>query len=520
MRNDKGYTLVVVLMVLVVMAVLGTSIIGLSLNNSKMTRGEQDDQSVFYIAESGVNYTLARINEIATATASQFTKADDEANFFQAVSEKVRLAGIEDDTKNQQFENLYGEKPEIINVEIKRGIDRNISKYEIRSTGRIGGKVRTVSQIITLNYEILPGIGTGQGGNSGNGDVGTGTSTSFPAIKVPDGTAVFVNGKISISGGAIINGSIGTNLTDNKSITLSGGPKISGNIFVPVGSEKGALDKPNSMTISVPIGMEESGIMKLPEFPEYPSYKKPSDVTIGDQYKRKDVIKDGGVYADNYVSNNYTLNIDGNMYLTTIKVDGNNTLKINVGDKDRVIVVDHLDVLQGKIEIIGTGKLTLMVKDKINVKGSIGNSGSANQLGIFFEGSTTKEPKKVKFDNETQINGSFYAKDADIELTGGGGIKGNILTGGKEVKVSGGVKADPTLILAPNAAVNISGGGNISGAIYAGSFTADGGASVTFKQPNIGAVPIGPGTNKPDPVVPDNTLITPPHITRGEFKEI
>lgn len=520
MRNDRGYTLVVVLMVLVVMAVLGTSIIGLSLNNTKMTRGEQDDQSVFYIAESGVNYTLARINEIATTTAPQFTKVNDKTKFFQAVSEKVRLAGIEGDTESQQFKDLHGEIPEILKVEIKRNINGDISKYEIRSTGKIGRKERTVSQIISLNYETLPSTGPDQSGGSGDGNVGTGTSTSLPTIKVPDGTAVFVNGKISISGGAIINGSIGTNLTDNKSITLSGGPKISGNIFVPIGSEKGALDKPNSMTITVPIGMQETGMMKLPEFPEYPSYERPSDVTIGDQHNRKDVIKNGGVYADNYVSNNYTLNIDDNMYLTTIKVDGNNTLKINVGDKDRVIVVDHLDVIQGKIEIIGKGKLTLMVKDKINVKGSIGNSNSANQLGIFFEGSTTTGTKKVRFDNETQINGSFYAKDSDIELTGGGGIRGNILTGGKEVKISGGVKADPTLILAPNAAVNISGGGNISGAIYSSSFTADGGASVTFKQPNIDAVPIGPEINNPDPVVPDNTIVTPPHITKGEFKEI
>lgn len=66
MKSEKGYTLVVVLMVLVVMTVLGISIIGLSINNSKMTKGEQNDQSVFYIAESGVNYALARISGIAT----------------------------------------------------------------------------------------------------------------------------------------------------------------------------------------------------------------------------------------------------------------------------------------------------------------------------------------------------------------------------------------------------------------------------------------------------------------------
>ncbi|ARF16233.1 DUF7305 domain-containing protein [Sporosarcina ureae] len=514
MRNDKGYTLVVVLMVLVVMAVLGTSIIGLSLNNSKMTRGEQDDQSVFYIAESGVNYTLARINEIAITTAPQFTKVDDETKFFQMVSEKIRLADIEGDAENQQFEDLYGEIPKIIHVEIKEAIDRDISKYEIRSTGKIGKKVRTVSQIITLNYEVLPSIGNGQGGNNSDGNVGTDTPTSLPTIKVPDGTAVFVNGNISMPNGTII-GSVGTNMKEKNSISLDGGASISGNIFVPNGSESGALKKPDWMNTTIPIGMRNLGMMKLPEFPEYPTYSMPSNKLVGN----KNVILDGGIYV-NSGTKDYTLNVTENMYLTTIKIENNNSLKIDVGDHNRIIVVDDINVLQGKIEVVGTGKLTFMVKDEVYVKGSIGNSGNPQQIGIFLQGSTTNKPKNIVFSNETQIYGSFYAEDANVTMTGGSGIIGNILTGGKKVSLNGGAKAIPTLILAPNAAVNVSGGGNINGAIYADSFTADGGAKVTFKQPNIDTVPIGPGTNKPDPVVPDNTIITPPHITKGEFKEI
>lgn len=514
MRNDRGYTLVVVLMVLVVMAVLGTSIIGLSLNNYKMTKGEQDDQSVFYIAESGVNYTLARINEIATTTAPQFTKVNDTTKFFQAVSEKVRLAGIEGDTESQQFEDLYGEIPEILKVEIIRNINDDISKYEIRSTGKIGKKERTVSQVISLNYETLPSTDPDQGGDSGDGNVGTGTSTSLPTIKVPDGTAVFVNGNINMPNGTII-GSVGTNMKDKNSISLDGGASITGNIFVPNGSESGALKKPDWMNTTVPVGMVNPGMMKLPEFPEYPTYSMPSNKLVGN----KNVILDGGIYV-NSGTKDYTLNVTENMYLTTIKIENNNSLKIDVGDHDRIIVVDDINVLQGKIEVVGTGKLTIMVKDKIYVKGSIGNNGKPELVGIFLRKSTTNKPKDIVFSNETQIYGSFYAEDANVTMTSGAGIIGNILTGGKKVSLSGGVKADPTLILAPNAAVNVSGGGNISGAIYADSFTADGGAKVTFKQPNINSVPIGPGTKEPDPVVPDNTIVTPPHITKGEFKEI
>ncbi len=505
-------------MVLVVLMVLGASILGLSFNNSFITRGERDDQSVFYIAEAGVNYALVKINKIAENNAENIDYKSS-TEFFNAVYSEIISANIIEDVKKVDFESFQNEKPKIKTLIINK--EGSTEELVIESTGKIGKKERTVVQKIHVSYEPTTSLPPGQGGNSDNPSSGNnGTNSSLPTINVPEGTAVFVNGTIKMPNGTI-NGSVGTNLKGDKSVTLDGGASISGNIFVPSGSENDALKKPDWMNTTIPIGLKDEGVIELPGFPEFPPYNMPSNITITNGNNKKEVIKNGSLYADNWMTDNYTLDMTENLHLTNLKVDQNNTLKINVGNEDRVIVVDNLDVIQGHIQVIGTGKLTFMVSDKINVKGSIGNSSSANQLGIFLQGSTTNKHKEVFFSDETQINGSFYAEDANITMTGGGGIKGNILTGGEKVSISGGVKADPTMILAPNAEVKLSGGGSVNGAIYADNFTANGGATVNYKKPNVESVPIGPGIKDPEPAPPVQT--GPPygttHLSKTDFKE-
>lgn len=62
-QNEKGIALVMVLLILTVMTILGLALMGLTLNNMKMSSGERTYQSTYYIAESGITYTLDIVND-------------------------------------------------------------------------------------------------------------------------------------------------------------------------------------------------------------------------------------------------------------------------------------------------------------------------------------------------------------------------------------------------------------------------------------------------------------------------
>ncbi|TSI10135.1 hypothetical protein [Lysinibacillus sp. BW-2-10] len=54
LTNERGFSLVIALMTLVVLSVIGISIFSISNNTSKAAEWERDDQAVYYIAEAGL----------------------------------------------------------------------------------------------------------------------------------------------------------------------------------------------------------------------------------------------------------------------------------------------------------------------------------------------------------------------------------------------------------------------------------------------------------------------------------
>ena len=57
-RNEKGFALTFVMLVLVVVSILGLAVVGMSTSAFRMTRIDSDSESAYYIAEAGINYTI------------------------------------------------------------------------------------------------------------------------------------------------------------------------------------------------------------------------------------------------------------------------------------------------------------------------------------------------------------------------------------------------------------------------------------------------------------------------------
>lgn len=445
-KNNHGFTLVGVLMVLVVLSILGISIIAVASNSLKASSGERNDQSVFYIAEAGV---VEKVNDINIDVEEAFRSVkkiydqlsiknketfDFVGRFYSEVVSKVDLSP----QIMSAFEPNFGSNPSASITVTQKSTNPPI--YEIKSIGNIDGKIRTVTQELTIFLE--PSIVDDPGGIGGPG--------------LSERMALFVKKSIELGGSVKIHGDAGIQSKNIGDTKFSGGGAVTGEVIR---------------------GIEN--FIDLPPFPSFPSYTIPADQEIKNSNGNKtNLVKDGKLLINNYITNGYTLNMNNDLEYKEIHLNENNTLTINVANADRIIVVDHLNVTNGHIKITGTGKLTIYVKNKITM-GSAStmndNTKDVQKLQIYQKGSNS-----INLAGGQKIYGSLYAEQSDINITGGGGFQGDIYTGGKNIYVGGGTSVNTQLFLAPNAKFVLGEGGHIKGLVIADSFIGTGGGSVTY----------------------------------------
>lgn len=147
LKNENGYTLIIVLMVLVVMSILGVSLMSVTATTMKQSSGERTDQSVYYIAEAGIVQKREelnnKVNDAFISTKNHYetltTKEKLKFNFTDYFYTQAEQ-NIASSTVNQfsNYEEHFGKKPKSTIILTKDKDDSN--KYYIKSTGEIGGK--------------------------------------------------------------------------------------------------------------------------------------------------------------------------------------------------------------------------------------------------------------------------------------------------------------------------------------------------------------------------------------------
>lgn len=472
--NEQGMALPIVLMVFVVLSVLGLGLMGLVLNNTKMTSGERNYQASFYIAEAGITQKMKKVEDRITYYYKNTDKVD---RFYNQLESDLIQS-----TSFDSFEKVFDEQPEA-NITIQKVNNENPRTYRILSEGVIGQRSRTVEKLFYVNWQEKGGL------------------------SIPSDMAVFTETTISLKGGATIKGNVGTNSDSAGTVSFSGGTSVNGDIYVPKGAENRAIDAKDYMNIPPPIPMEEPVPFELPPFPTYPQYPIFPDERIGNQHNKHDVIKDGKLRIDNWLADGYTLDLKESSTFSEVTLGSNYTLNIDVGNKDKSLVVGHLNVRNGHINIKGSGKLTIYVQDEISMgSGSTINQGGAiSQLNVYLKDS--HKARRVKLAGSQKIYGSLYAETADIEITGGGGFQGHIFTGGDRMKITGGARTYSSILYAPNASFTIAGGGEVYGTVLSSSFNASGGAYVEYKEADLSDIPFTPSGGGD---VPEDLIISEP----------
>lgn len=292
--------------------------------------------------------------------------------------------------------------------------------------------------------------------------------------------AVFARTSLTMTGSARIMGDAGTNSISANAVDLSWSTKIDSSLSIgPGGNPAVVVREANFQQGNVGgdiVNLPNIKTFPLPEFPDYP--------------EKTDVISNqtisGGGGAVTWNASQY----DGK-YIPTLRIQSNKVLQLQTGNIDRVLHVGHLDISQGHLDILGTGKLTIYVENQI----TLGGSSTANRyrlpetMFIYYGGTNA-----LSFTGSTGFRGGMYAETANITLGGSGGIQGNIITGGTSVTISGNAEANSRVIYAPNAAFTLNGSGRVRGSVVCDTFNAVGNTRVIFTNQYNDEFPMFPGS--------------------------
>ena len=294
--------------------------------------------------------------------------------------------------------------------------------------------------------------------------------------------AVFADGEINLKGSGKIIGPVGTNLTSPNAINISGGGgvRIQGDCYFPEGADEDALNvadwitKPNMKTTP-------KRNLILPEFPEFPSFSKLDPLPIEKYGNTYYLIDNQGNITVEEWGDGYVLELNRNAYIPKINVNSDKNLTIKV-NRDIELVVDDISI-SGSIDIIGSGKVKLYVKNTINIIQGILNDSQGEtenqaieQLTIFYKGT-----EKLTAPTNSKVYASVYAKTAQVQLTDGSGYMGHIFTGSTEkLEISGCADAHSRIICAPYAPVLCTGSGRVKGSIICKSIEVTGDGEIKF----------------------------------------
>lgn len=366
-QNEKGYTLIIVVLAIVVISILGLGLMRTTGTTLKQSDSERVDQSAYYIAEAGVVQKKKELIELFNAEDLRKKALDDTKalypkpvdvnkyreelikHYFELANS--RIISIQSSLYSSDtgiYEKQFGKKT-LSNVTVNIPTD-NSHIYKILSTGVIGNdsdvnkKTRTVTQDLEISVDPKPSTG----GNSSNGN-----NSLFTPV-----SPLYVKGSYSTP------------------------------------SNKFALYDANGNKV---------GVAKPNPFPIFPDFPNPNitKITGTTTLSSKNPIQ---------------LAQGKSEYYQTLTLSGNSTTKIiNTNSTGNTLYVDDLN-LSGDILIGGTGKLTIYVKNNINIANaqtSINNGLDATKLTIIYTGNN-----EVHIKNMFNLYGLLVAPNANLKLTG------------------------------------------------------------------------------------------------------
>ena len=284
--------------------------------------------------------------------------------------------------------------------------------------------------------------------------------------------ALHTDGSIGLTGSSRIYGDVSTNSTLDNDVTFGWSTWIYGNLAVGPGADPELVAPrisqwaPNNVTGDKSALPQEINF-DLPTFPDMPA-----SISAG-QSMRVTTWHEEQMQTQFHHSE-----FDG-ILIEELAIAGNRTMTLDVGSGDRVLHVRNINISQGHLNIVGDGNLTIYVEDGFTLGGgsTFNYSGEPENLMIFYDGNN-----RINFGGNIRLNSNMYVNKADIAVGGSNEIRGNIISGGNNVTISGNAGSNSRVFYAPNAHVVLNGSGRVYGSVVAKSFRAEGNTFIEYQH--------------------------------------
>lgn len=458
--NDQGYSLVIALFTIVLLSILSLSIFTVSGNSLKTSTNERMDQAIYYIAEAGAVETkqkLIKDIDMAISIAERLYKNELKNNknnprafqFFlkEQLNDNVKF-NYEDITN---FKEHFSKQPAAY-IHIEREDLGNKIIYRIISEGKIdknSTNIRKVSQEIVVDLDSYP-----------------------PPPSTVGSYSVYSRNKISYAYYDIKN-----NVKAKLASATQKYVSVNGYSSSPIE----ITYDPTNFDKLINNDYKEILVFPTQTFEDAKYYPSNSNLISNNNL-------DGGDW-NKY--NNKTLILEDNLKINKFSLtNGGLTFNIDVGNSDKILYVNSL-LVNGYLNIIGSGNLTIYVKDKITFGNTFINQGaSPDKLNIYYAGN-----ESLNFTNNLYSNANFFIKKADILYSGGGGMQGGIYSNGiGTFTLGGGIVNEEFSLILPNYDINLT-NGLVKGNILANNLSLSGGARIESTKYLGGTI------GKPEPEV-------------------
>lgn len=482
MKSEKGSGLVLALMVLLVLSVLGSALGIVTVGSHKLADINRDSTSAYYIAEAGANMAYEEIERHVMAA---YINSENSISFFDKINTPFNN---ENTVTYSEFIAQSGEQPKA-RIELSGELqEKNTKTYTIKSTGEVGGKARSVEKSITVNW--IP--------KDGNDIVS-------PIPNIPTGAVLIAKNKLNILNGTI-DGNVYISSKNKKSIKLKEGQ--GGNnytIFYPIAAsydeilDDSEIDSPvptfvqkdsevDWLTYDKLLNMKSQYVMPL-QIETLPE----REYTYSESNKYWLIETDGSVKLNNWMLHEYTIHLNTNLYIPTIDIGPEKKLTFNTGNDNYIIYVDNLKVLSGKLDVNGSGSLTIVVRDStsFNPESLINQSGTSNQMKLVYTG------QSPNFSEITSMNGHILSLGHSANITiKNSNINGIVITDAKKINFTGGNIPSNMMMIAPKGEIILGEGYKINGTLIGDTITTQGGGTIDFKEIDKKGFGNGSGSNK------------------------
>jgi len=460
-NRESGVILGIALIIFLVISIIGAALMTVVMSRARQTNDLEKQMQAYFFARSGV--------EIAREYVNETSKSDEQ--FFD---EKVIV--LQGDLSSEDNGELSFDFQDVTNV---------WSKDDVRASFEASASSFRNHEVVTALWRNSGSTNFLSSGNAGDMTRTLAFMCSEDSAGIPVfDMAIFADGKIETgaSANSKVIGDIGTNSTDTSAISRqgnngngngSGGNKtvIDGDVFFGPGTDVDELD-PNDYFLGE--GHEVRTLEStrdyksiLPEFPDFPVLPERDSLSVD--------------------SNESIINDDGNY--ENISVNSGKILTIDTGAEGTVrrVVVDQLTLgLDSSIELSGSGKLNLYVKNNLNLPNGNGKLAFINKNG------TPESIDRIMFYYTGDTLGNldfkgtlFIHNENGISLGGNSTLNVSgllIYDGTGNVSMKGTPETHSIALFAPNSKVIMTGNADFHGAIVCEEYDGSGGPDVIYKD--------------------------------------